>query len=212
MLKYLPDLSCTLQPSTLHHSFQTASQWSISLPFLAAQSSMCNICPTKWPTRGVQALLSICSERFAEISSSRKAKALWKILVSVTVQSLSHRVAIFLSQVFRKHQSCSAHVLQMVCAQKHMAFIVYIHTICPVYRPKAPGNAAHITRAPEQIWARAENASEILTLLEQSLKSWTEVMNSLKYCRGRKCMFSVYNSSKNSFSLGMKDLTVLPAL
>lgn len=35
MLKYLPDLSCTLQPSTLHHSFQTASQWSISLPFLA---------------------------------------------------------------------------------------------------------------------------------------------------------------------------------
>lgn len=36
MLKYLPDLICTLQPSTLHHSFQTASQWCISLPFLAA--------------------------------------------------------------------------------------------------------------------------------------------------------------------------------
>lgn len=129
-------------------AFHIAPWFSNSLPvkhFLAFpccthKSSMCSICPTKWPTRGVQALLSICSERFAEISSTRKAEALWKILVSVTLQSISHGVAIFLSRVFRKHQSCSGHVLQMVCAWKHMAFIVHIQTICPVYRPKARGS------------------------------------------------------------------------
>lgn len=97
-----------------------------------------------------------------------------------------------------------------------MAFIVHIQTICPVYRPKAHGSwkcwthhmcsRANLGTCRKCIWIfySAWTISEILN-------SGNEELN-LKYCRGRKCMLSVYNSSKHSFSLAMKDFAVLSSL
>lgn len=210
MVKYLPDSSCTLYLSTLHHSLQVDSQLRASLPSLAVcRSCMCNICPTKWSSSPAQDLLwKICwNQQHLEVQSPLK------ILVSVTWQSISRRVTIFLSQVFRKHQPCYACVSQMVCAWKHMAFIVHIQTICPVYRPKACGSwkcwthhrcsIAYLWTCRKCIWnfysAWVVKASAISDRGNESLN--------LKFCRGRKCMSTVHSSSKHSLSQDKKDLT-----
>lgn len=103
-----------------------------------------------------------------------KVQSPLKILVSVILQSIGHRVAIFLFQVFKKHQTCYAYVSQMVCAWKHMAFIVHIHTICPVYRPKKGPWLLEVLDTPHMLYSLSGNRQKmylkfLLCLSSQSL-------------------------------------------
>lgn len=101
----------------------------------------------------------------------------------------------------------------MVCAWKHMAFIVHIQTICPVCRPKACGSwkcwthylcsITYLGACRKRIWnfysAWAVGASEIPD-------RGNELLN-LKLCRERKYMSTVHSSSKHALSQDKKELT-----
>lgn len=105
----------------------------------------------------------------------------------------------------------------MVFAWKHMAFIVHIQTICPVYRPKARGSwkcwthhtcsIVYLGTCRKCIWnfysAWAVRASEIPDRGNELPK--------LKFCRGRKCMSTVYNRSMH-FHRIRRILPTLPNL
>lgn len=175
MLKYLPDLSCTLQPS-----------FSNSLPmkhFLAALTYPA--CATSVLPNDPLVESKPCSASALKDLLKSAAAERPKSFEKSWSQSHCRASAIGLPYFCPRFSGSISHALPTFCRWSVLRNTW--HLLC-IYRPSvqrtdqrpvAPGNVGHITRAPEQIWELAENGSEFFTLLEQSLKSWGQVMNSL---------------------------------
>lgn len=163
----------------------------------------CNICPTKRPSHGGQALHSTFSGRYAEISSSWKPKILWKFWSLIHSRASAIGMPYFCARLSRsiRHTMPMFHRWSVDGNTQHLLCTYRQSVQCTDQRPMASGSAGHTLCSTAYMSTRRECVWSFYSVWADRASEIPERGNKLlhfKFFGGRVCLPTVYNSHTHS--------------